>query len=77
MAFGSLIVVENHDADKKLTDLTVMLKIKGYNPQAGDWHWFQYDPRGKVLAEGRVDICIDCHRSKSNNDFVMTGTATR
>jgi hypothetical protein len=36
MAFGSLIVVENHGADKKPADLTVLIKIKGYNPDAGD-----------------------------------------
>jgi hypothetical protein len=72
MGYGSLIVMENYDADKKLTGLMVMMKIKGYNPQAGDWYWFHYDPQGTVLAAGRIESCINCHRSKNDNDFVMT-----
>jgi len=72
MAFGSLIVVENYDSDKKLANLTVMIKIKGYNPQAGDWHWFKYASDGKALAAGRVDVCINCHGAKKDNEYIMT-----
>ena len=72
MAFGSLIVVENYSPDKKLTDLTVRIKIKGYNPRAGDWHWFHYAPDGKVIAAGRVDRCIDCHGKMKEDDYIMT-----
>ncbi len=72
MAFGSLIVTENYDSGKKLIELSVMLKIKGYNPRAGDWHWFQYAPDGKVLATGRVGVCINCHGTNKNNDYIMT-----
>ena len=72
MAYGSLIVTENFDADKKPAGLMIMLKIKGYNPQAGDWHWFQYDARGAVLAAGRVASCINCHGSRPANDFLKT-----
>lgn len=77
MAYGSLIVMENYDTEKKLTGLTVMLKIKGYNPQAGDWYWFHYDQKGTVLATGRVASCIDCHRSQSGNDYLMTAPVKR
>lgn len=72
MAYGSLMVTENYDTDKKLTGLMVMLKIKDFNPQAGNWYWFHYDPQGTVVAAGRVETCINCHRSKNDNDFVMT-----
>ncbi len=72
MAYGALILTENYDADKKLSGLMVMLKIKGYNSRGGDWHWFHYDPRGAVLAAGRAENCLNCHRSKKDNDFVMT-----
>ncbi len=72
MAFGSLIVVENYGLDKKLADLTVKIKIKGYNPRAGDWHWFKYAPDGKVMAAGKVDMCLECHGKMKENDYIMT-----
>lgn len=72
MAYGSLIVTENFDTDKKPAGLMIMLKIKGYNPQAGDWYWFHYDARGKTLAAGRVSSCVDCHGSRPENDFLKT-----
>ena len=77
MAFGSLIVTENFDADKKPTGLMVMLKIKGYNPRAGDWHWFHYDSRGTVIAAGRLETCVNCHRAGKDNDFLMTSPVRR
>jgi hypothetical protein len=77
MAVGSLIVTENFDADKKPAGLLVMLKIKGYNPQAGDWHWFHYDSRGTVIAAGRLETCVNCHRAEKDNDFLMTSPVRR
>ncbi len=68
MAFGSLLVTENFDADKKPTGLMVKLKIKGYDPPEGDWYWFHYDHHGAALASGRVDSCIICHRSKAGKE---------
>jgi hypothetical protein len=75
MAFGSLIVTENYDDDKKLAGLMVKLKIKGYNPAEGDWYWFQYDRQGTAVAEGRVDGCINCHRARRGNENRMTAPA--
>ena len=37
MEDGSIIAKENYTADKKFVALSVMYKIKGYNPAAGDW----------------------------------------
>jgi hypothetical protein len=68
---GSIIVKENYTADKKLAALTVMYKVKGYNPQAGDWFWAKYLPDGKIAAEGRVDACIQCHSMAKANDYIM------
>jgi hypothetical protein len=73
MSDGSMIAKENYTADKKFVALTVMYKIKGYNPAGGDWFWVKYAPEGKVLASGKVDVCIKCHREKSDNDFIWTG----
>lgn len=77
MADGSLIVKENYTADKKFVALTVMYKIKGYNPNAGDWFWAKYDPDGKVVASGKVDACINCHSKKKDNDYIFTGEAMK
>lgn len=73
MADGSIIVKENYTADKKFVALSVMYKIKGYNPEAGDWFWVKYAPDGKVEASGKVKGCIDCHSKKKDNDYIFTG----
>ena len=72
MAEGSIIVLENYDSDKKLTGLTTMYKVGGYNPGAGDWYWLEATPRGKVVDFGKVQSCIDCHRAQTKNDYVWT-----
>ncbi|MHB8881079.1 MAG: cytochrome P460 family protein [Thermodesulfovibrionales bacterium] len=73
MADRSIIVKENYTADKKFIALSVMYKIKGYNPAAGDWFWAKYSPDGKVEASGKVTACIDCHARQSANDHIFTG----
>jgi hypothetical protein len=70
---GSIITKENYMPDKKLAAITVMYKVKGYNPEAGDWFWAKYAPDGKIEAEGKVEMCIKCHSMKKDNDFVYTG----
>lgn len=72
MASGSLVIKENYTPEKKLSAVTVMYKIKGYNPAAGDWYWAKYDPKGKVLTEGKVTGCIECHVSRKDNDYIFT-----
>jgi hypothetical protein len=73
MSDGSIIAKENYTADRKLNALTVMYKIKGYNPKAGDWFWAKYAPDGTVLASGRVEACIKCHETKKDNDYIFSG----
>jgi hypothetical protein len=51
----------------------VMLKVKGYNPPAGDWYWFHFDAQGTGVASGRAADCIACHQDHKDNDFIMTG----
>ena len=72
MAADSIIVKENYTSRKKLAALTVMYKIKGYNPAAGNWFWAKYEPYGNVLASGKVEACINCHGDNKTNDFIMT-----
>lgn len=73
LADGSIIVKENYTLDKEFTGLTVMYKIKGYNPEAGDWFWVKYAPDGKAQAAGKVDACIKCHQKVKANDYIWTG----
>lgn len=77
MADGSIIAKENYTAAKKFDSLTVMYKVKGYNPAAGDWFWAKYAPDGKVLASGRVTACIKCHEAKKDNDYIITGAVKK
>ncbi|MFW6415159.1 MAG: cytochrome P460 family protein [Thermodesulfobacteriota bacterium] len=70
----SLIVKENYAKDKKtLESITPMYKVKGYNPEKGDWFWVKYSPKGKPLAEGKVKGCINCHKSQQENDWIFHG----
>ena len=73
MADRSIIVKENYDNNKQLTAITVMYKIKGYNPDSGDWFWAKYDPKFNILAEGKVKDCLDCHGTVKDNDYIFTG----
>jgi hypothetical protein len=69
---GTILVKENYNRDKKLAAVTVMYRVQGYNPAAGDWYWLKYLPDGKVAAEGKVASCIDCHKRFKSDDWVFT-----
>lgn len=68
---GTIIVKENYTADEKLAALTVMAKVKGYNPEAGDWFWVKYAPDGTVQKEGKPKGCISCHSVRAEMDYIM------
>jgi hypothetical protein len=68
---GSIIVTETHSPQKQLMTITVMYKVKGYNPEAGDWFWARCLPGGRVAIEGKAGKCISCHQKAKDNDFVM------
>ncbi|MDF1554973.1 MAG: cytochrome P460 family protein [Deferrisomatales bacterium] len=73
MTAGAIVVKENYMPDKMLAAITVMYKVKGYNPSSGDWFWAKYTPQGKVEAEGKVAMCLGCHGAKADNDYLFTG----
>lgn len=70
---GSIIVKENYMPDKKLGAVTVMYRVDGYDPNAGDWFWAKYKADGSIAKEGKVNGCINCHAAVINNDWVFTG----
>jgi len=83
LPYGSILVKENYMPDKKLGAVTVMSRVKDYNPDAGDWFWVKFAPDGKPLTmekdgksmtlAGKVPGCIGCHQSStSGTKFIMT-----
>ena len=68
---GSIVVKENFTADKKLAALTIMYKVKGYDPDNGDWYYVKYDPDGTIGPAGKVKGCIACHAGAANNDYIF------
>ncbi len=70
VSFGTIVVKENMDKSEKLLALTVMYKVEGYNPEAGDWFWAKYSPTGEVDKAGKLKGCISCHASVAENDFM-------
>lgn len=76
MPNGSILVKENYMPDKTLAAVTVMYKVAGYNPEAGDWFWAKYSPQGEIMeggmAAGKVPMCIACHSGRKDYDYLMT-----
>jgi len=68
----AIVIKENYTSGRQLTDLTVMYKVQGYNPEAGDWFWAVYQPDGRIQAEGKVSTCIECHGTQKDNDYIRT-----
>lgn len=74
MANNSIIVKENYAPNAKLMAVTVMYKVKGYNPEGGDWFWAKYSPdMTEIMAQGKVSDCLGCHSTVKNNDYVFAG----
>ncbi len=71
---GAIVVKENYTPGGKLAAITVMRKIKGFNPEGGDWFWAKYAPDGSVQASGKVGGCIGRHVQKKNgSDWIFSG----
>ncbi|MCI5159279.1 MAG: hypothetical protein D3906_12770 [Candidatus Electrothrix sp. AUS1_2] len=69
----SILVSYIKDPSGKPTDITVMYKVKGYNPVAGDWFWAKYSLTGKVQDAGKPGRCIACHsRTIPDNDYIAS-----
>ncbi len=69
---GGIVVKENYTPDRTLAAVTVMYKVNGFNPEAGDWFWVKYGPDGAVIKTGKPAGCIACHGTKKDNDYLMT-----
>ena len=75
----SIIVKENYGPDQKtLGAVTVMYKVKDYDPQHNDWYWIKYQPDGTVAQTpdgkpiaGRFASCINCHEDSDGGDYAF------
>ena len=68
---GSMQVKEGFNDAGQMTSITVMYKVKGYNPKAGDWFWVKYTPQGRARPFGKPRGRIACHGVKAENDYVL------
>jgi hypothetical protein len=71
LQYGAIEVKENYSKTDELKAITVMYKIKDYNPKNGDWFWAKYSPTGETLKAGKLKGCIGCHSTRVANDFVL------
>ncbi|MFP4623090.1 MAG: cytochrome P460 family protein, partial [Gemmatimonadota bacterium] len=73
---GSIIVKDNFEPDSTMASVTVMYKVEGYAPDAGDWFWAKYGPEGEVQASGHAQACLECHsEAAADHDYLMTAMA--
>lgn len=70
----SIIVKQNFMPDSTLGATTVMYKVPGYDSENNDWWWLKRTADGEVEGAGKVQGCISCHGTASENDYVLTGT---
>lgn len=68
---GSMVVKYNLSPADEVKAVTIMYKVKGYNPAVGDWFWAQYSPTGEVQEAGKPEKCIACHLDKAENDYIL------
>ena len=82
---GSIIVMENYGTEGgPLMTVSVMKKVRGYDPDNADWFWVKYGPDGTVMrnlrgitlagrvAKGMSDGCINCHMHAGGEDFLFS-----
>jgi hypothetical protein len=71
LPYGSIIVQENYTS-WGLASISVMYKVaRGYNPDANDWFFAMYTPRGTTREEGRSASCANCHQSAGSSDYML------
>ncbi|MCI5122378.1 MAG: hypothetical protein D3908_14550 [Candidatus Electrothrix sp. AUS4] len=66
----AMVVKYNLSPADEVKAITVMYKVKGYNPVAGDWFWAQYSPEGEVQEAGKPESCIVCHSENRESDYI-------
>ena len=82
---GSIIVKENYGEENSgsLMAITVMKKVRDYDPENADWFWVKFAPDGSVMknpqgmslagrvAKGMDTGCIACHSNAGGGDYLF------
>ncbi len=80
---GTIVLKENFALANGVptAPLTVTLMRKrdpGYDPEAGDWEYVQYDPQGHLVLQGNTQnpavkaACSECHENLASRDFIFS-----
>lgn len=73
VADGGILVKESYDTvDGEATGVTLMAKIDGYAPDAGDWFWASYGTDGSVSKAGAESACSGCHEAGADYSLIVT-----
>lgn len=56
--------------DGAVNRLYMMKKIKGYDPDNGDWYYAVMSTEGVASQQGKVSFCISCHASAKDKDYI-------
>lgn len=82
-ANGSVFVIDDYaDDGKTRNSVSIMYRVKGTDPEHGDWYWLRYLPNGSIARTddtpgakpiaGKVKSCIECHDKAGGNDWVFS-----
>lgn len=77
LPYDSVLVTESYTPDNELEDIYVMQRVRGFNPEGGDWYWVKYSPDGTAQTRGtgpagKVGSCINCHnQSTAGSEYIM------
>ena len=72
MPYGAIVLKGNYGKEgKTLMAVTPMYKVKGFNPEGGDWFWAKYKAGGEVEKAGKVQGCINCHASRKDQNWIF------
>lgn len=80
---GTILLKENYASHlgkpSEPLSLTIMTKrIKGYDPNYGDWEYLQTSKDGETILQGNSQdvivkkVCIDCHNNTAERDFIFS-----
>ena len=73
---GSVIVLENYRNDKSLESISVMYKTPGFNPDAGDWYWVNYNADGSVASQKAIDQSIQLDANGIQSTFTSANATS-
>ena len=79
---GSILVREDYDDQRQRQSISVLYRVKDYDPEHGNWYYLRFTETGAVMRgtdnkplAGKVASCIDCHARASGKDFVFSNAA--